>query len=312
MRIAITGSSGLIGRALTRSLRDAGHEVVRVVRSQPRSAEEIGWDPDAGRLDPDALRGTDAVVHLAGESINGRWTSAKKRAIRESRVKGTSLLSRALSSLAADGDTGPGVLVSSSAIGYYGSDRGDQILTEESSSGSGFLAEVCRQWEDATRAAEEAGLRVVHVRTGIVQSPEGGQLGLQLPLFKLGLGGRLGSGRQWLSWITIDDIVGVYEHALASDDLRGPVNGVAPEPVRNRTYTNVLARVVRRPAPFVVPKIGPAVLLGSEGADEVAMANQRVHPAVAERTGYAFTHTHLEPALRAVLGRPAPAADRTA
>ena len=307
MRVAVTGSSGLIGKELVRSLRADDHDVVRVVRSTPDGPGEVGWDPDAGRLDAGGLRGCDAVVHLAGEPINGFWTASKKDAILDSRVKGTTLLAEALAELAA-ADDGPSVLVSSSAVGFYGNDRGDEVLTEESASGGGFLAEVCRQWEAATRPAEQAGVRVVHLRTGVVQSADGGQLGLQLPLFKLGLGGKLGSGQQWLSWITLPDIVGLYRFALDDDELRGALNGTAPEPVRNETYTRTLARVVARPAFFAVPKFAPAFLLGPDGAREVALADQRVQPGVALDRGYVFRHPGLERGLRDVLGRPEPLA----
>ncbi|MGH8907386.1 MAG: TIGR01777 family oxidoreductase [Egibacteraceae bacterium] len=300
MRVAITGSSGLIGTALVELLRSGGHEVVRLVRRAAASADEVAWDPDAGTVDVAGLRGVDAVVHLAGESIGGgRWTQERKRRIRDSRVDGTRLLATTLAGMA----DGPRALICGSAIGYYGSDRGDELLTEESGSGDGFLAGVVRDWEAAAEPARAAGLRVVCVRTGIVASPKGGALALQLPLFKVGLGGRLGSGRQWMSWITLDDIAGVFAHALDTADVEGILNGTAPEPVRNAEFARVLGRVLGRPALIPVPKLGPAVLLGPEGAAETAFASQRVVPARTEATGYVFRHRTLEAALRHVLAR---------
>lgn len=300
MRVAMTGSTGLIGSALVESLVSGGHEVVRLKRgsSAGPGSREIAWDPQAGTIDREGLRGADAVVHLAGEPIGGgRWTAERKRRIRDSRVDGARLIAQALAGM----DAGPRTLICGSAIGFYGSDRGDEVLTEESSSGSGFLAGVVRDWEAAADPARAAGLRVVYVRTGIVQSPRGGTLGLQLPLFRRGLGGKLGSGRQWMSWVTIDDIVGIFAHALLQPGLDGVLNGTAPEPVRNAEYTQVLGRVLGRPAVLSVPKAGPAVLLGREGAQETALASQRVLPARTEATGYAFRHRDLETGLRHVL-----------
>jgi hypothetical protein len=304
MRVAITGSSGLIGAALARELRSTGHEVVRLVRRAPSSADEAAWDPGSGTVDEAGLRGVHAVVHLAGEPIGGgRWTPAHKRRIRDSRVDGTRVIATALTGMRGGSQDGPQALICGSAIGYYGSDRGDEPLTEESGSGSGFLAGVVREWEAAAEPARAAGLRVVHVRTGIVQSAKGGALALQLPLFKLGLGGRLGSGRQWMSWITLDDIVGIFIHAIVTPDLEGILNGTAPEPVRNAEFTQALGRVLGRPAFLPVPKLGPAALLGREGAQETALASQRVLPARTEATGYRFHHRTVEPALRHVLDR---------
>jgi uncharacterized protein (TIGR01777 family) len=299
MRIAVTGSTGLIGSALVTFLVSENHQVVRLVRGRAESeTQAITWDPQANTIDGEALRDVDAVVHLAGEPIGGgRWTAERKRRIRDSRVRGTRLIAETLAGM----DAGPRTLVCGSAIGFYGSDRGDEILTEDSSSGNGFLAGVVREWEAAADPAREAGVRIVHVRTGIVQSPQGGALALQLPLFRLGVGGRLGSGRQWMSWITIDDIVGIFAHALGQPDLDGVLNGTAPEPVRNTEYTRVLGRVLGRPAVLPVPKVGPAALLGKEGAEETALANQRVLPARTEATGYVFRHRDLETGLRHVL-----------
>ncbi|MGH8900177.1 MAG: TIGR01777 family oxidoreductase [Egibacteraceae bacterium] len=298
MRAAVTGSTGLIGSALVEFLASGGHRVVRLARGAATGPDEIAWDPAAGTIDREGLRDVDAVIHLAGEPIGGgRWTAERKQRIRDSRVHGTRLLAETLAGM----DAGPRTLVCGSAIGFYGSDRGDEVLTEDSSSGSGFLAGVVREWEAAADPAREAGLRVVCVRTGIVQSPRGGALGLQLPLFRLGVGGRLGSGRQWTSWITIDDIVGILAHALMEPSLDGVLNGTAPEPVRNAEYTRVLGRVLGRPAVLPVPRAGPAALLGREGAEETALASQRVLPARTEATGYVFRHRDLETGLRHVL-----------
>lgn len=300
MHVAVTGSSGLIGSALLAFLTSGGHTVARLLRRSPHGDQEIAWDPQGGTVDSEGLRGVDAVIHLAGEGIGERrWSEEQKRRILDSRVKGTGLIARTLAEM----DEGPRTLICASAIGYYGAHRGEEILTEESRSGDGFLAEVCRQWEGAADPARNAGLRVVHVRTGIVQSPKGGQLGKQLPLFRLGMGGKLGTGRQWQSWITLDDTLGIYQHALATPDLEGPINATAPNPVTNAEYTQVLGRVLGRPTLFTVPKFAPALLLGSEGADQVAFAGQRVLPARAEATRYTFRFPDLEGGLRHVLGR---------
>lgn len=300
MHVAVTGASGLIGTQLCAFLTGGGHRVTRLVRRAPSGPDELAWDPAAGTIDADGLRGVDAVVHLAGEGIgDARWSEAHKRRVLTSRVEGTGLLARTLAAL----DGGPRVLVSGSAIGWYGAHRGDERLTEDSETGDGFLAELVRRWEAAAQPAVDAGLRVALMRTGIVQSPAGGVLKLLLPMFSLGLGGRLGSGRQYVSWITIDDVVGIFAHALANDEVRGPVNATAPSPVTNGEYARVLARVLRRPALLPVPRFGPALLLGAEGADQTAFASQRVLPTVAERTGYSFRHRDLESGLRHVLGR---------
>jgi uncharacterized protein (TIGR01777 family) len=297
MRVAISGSSGLIGTALRRHLANAGHEVVRLVRGAPGPGD-VTWDPAAGRLDERDLAGIDAVVNLSGAGIGEhRWTDEYKREVLDSRVEATSTLARAL----ADATDGPRVLLSGSAIGFYG-DRGDEQLDEGSSRGTGFLAEVCEAWEHATEKAEAAGVRVVHLRTGIVLSPDGGALKKQLPLFKLGLGGRFGAGRQWQSWISIDDEVAAIEHLLTSD-ARGPVNLTAPNPVTNREFADTLARVLRRPSFLPVPSFGPKLLLGGELAEALLFDGQRVLPRVLEHDGYAFAHPQLEPALRALLGR---------
>ncbi len=297
MTVAITGSSGLVGSALSAFLTTGGHRVIRLVRRQEAKPEERQWDPDDPG--PDLLAGVDALVHLAGASIAGRFSPAHKRAVRESRVGPT----RRLAELAARTDGGPSVLVCASAIGFYGNDTGDHAVTEVGDQGDGFLADVVADWEAASAPAMEAGVRVVQVRTGIVQSPRGGVLGAQYPLFALGLGGRIGDGAQWLSWIGIDDLVDVYHRALWDGDLAGAVNAVAPEAVRNIEYTRVLGRVVRRPTVLPVPMLGPRLLLGAEGARELACASQRVAPARLERAGHRFRQPTLEGALRHVLGR---------
>lgn len=299
LHVAITGASGFIGTALAAFLSTGGHQVSRLVRGNPGGAGEIAWDPAAGTLDAAALRGVDAVVHLAGAPIGRRFTAAHKRSVMDSREKGTRLVAETLAGM----DDGPRTLICASGIGYYGNQRGDEILTERSGSGNGFLAEVCRRWEEAADPARAAGIRVAHVRTGLVQSPAGGVLGLTLPLFRLGLGGRLGSGRQYQSWITLDDTIGIYHHILTTDGLEGPVNATAPEPVTNAEYTKTLGRVLGRPTVLPVPRFAPAVLLGAEGAEETAFASQRVMPERALETGYVFRHPDLETGLRHVLGR---------
>lgn len=303
MHVAVTGSSGLIGSSLVPSLTGGGHSVTRLVRREPRADDEVQWDPEAARLDPAALKDVDAVVHLAGEPIGERrWTEPQKRRIRESRVTGTRALAEAVRSL----DGGPQTLVCASGVHYYGH-RGDAEVDESAEPGEGFLAEVVRDWEAAADPARDAGARVVHVRTGIVQDPAGGALGRVLPLFKLGLGGRLGAGEQWWSWISRDDLIGIYTHALTSDAVRGPINATAPNPVTNAEYTRVLGRVLGRPTLVPVPRFGPKVLLGSEAVEELLFASIRVRPTVAEQTDYAFRHRELEPALRELLDKPASA-----
>jgi uncharacterized protein len=295
--IAITGSSGLVGSALTAFLRTGGHRVIQLVRRAADGEDERQWDPDDP--DPRLLAGVDAVIHLAGASIAGRFTQGHRNAIRDSRIGPT----RELAELLARTDPRPAVLISASAIGYYGYDRGDETLTEDSDRGDGFLADVVADWEEATAPAEQAGLRVVRVRTGIVQSPAGGTLKLMRPLFSAGLGGRLGDGRQWLSWIGIDDLVDVYHRALWDTALSGPLNAVAPQPVRNSDYTRTLGRVVRRPTALPVPALGPRLLLGEQGARELALASQRVLPQKLAAAGHRFRQPDLEQALRHLLGR---------
>jgi uncharacterized protein len=304
MLVAVTGASGLIGTALVRRLEAEGHQVLRLTRSAPTAPDQLHWDPAAGELDPDALAKADAVVHLAARNLGDRlrWTATTKREILQSRVQGTGLVARTMAGLAR-GPGGPRVLVCASGVGFYGN-RGDEVLTESSSGGGGFLAEVVRQWEAAAEPARAAGLRVVYLRTGPVQDAAGGGLPKQSLLFRLGLGGRLGSGRQWLSWTSLDDIVGAYLHALTSDELDGPVNNVAPNPVTNAEFTATLARVLGRPAVLHVPAFAPRLVLG-ESADEFLFVSQRARPVRLLDTGYRFRFPELEPALRHTLGRPA-------
>lgn len=301
MRVAVTGSSGLIGSALVRSLRGDGHEVVRVVRSGSGGdgdATTVAWDPMRGSIDAAGLEGVDAAVHLAGAGIGDeRWSDDRKRVILESRTSGTALLARTLAGLA----TPPSVLLSGSAVGYYG-DRGDEICTEASPAGTGFLAEVCEAWEAAAAPAVEAGVRTAFLRTGIVQTKAGGALKKTLPLFKLGLGGRFGSGKQWWSWISLADEIGAIRHLL-DHDVSGPVNLTAPAPVTSAVYAKTLGSVLGRPAMLPVPSFGPKLLLGAEAAEAMLLDGQRAVPSVLERDGYPFAHPTLEAALRAELSR---------
>ncbi len=299
MNILVTGSTGLVGSALVPFLTTGGHEVIRLVRSQPRAgASEVHWDPATGTVDAGNLEGMDAVVHLAGESIAvGRWTPEKKARIRDSRVKGTRLLCESLARLAQP----PKAVVCASAIGYYG-DRGEEMLREESVAGAGFLAEVCRDWEAAADAARQRGIRVVHLRIGVVLSRAGGALAQMLFPFRMGLGGKIGSGKQYLSWIAIDDLIGVNLHALTSDTLQGPVNAVAPNPVTNLEFTRTLGRVLARPTLFPMPAFAARLAFG-EMADELLLASTRVEPVRLSATGYRFHHPQLEGALRHLLGK---------
>jgi uncharacterized protein (TIGR01777 family) len=298
MKILVTGSSGLIGSALVAELGRRGHDVLAAVRRDPRSASEVRWDPAAGTIDTAALAGVEAVVHLAGAGIGDRrWTDAYKREILESRTKGTRTIAEAIAAMPVK----PRVFLSGSAIGFYG-DRGNETVDETSAHGDGFLADVVRDWEAAAAPAVDAGIRTVYLRTGIVLTPRGGALKKQLPLFKLGLGGRFGNGRQWQSWISLDDEIAAILHLLDSS-LAGPVNLVAPNPVTNAGFTSVLARVLRRPALLPIPSFGPALLLGGELADALLYTGQRVEPAALERDGFRFTHPELDGALRAMLGR---------
>jgi uncharacterized protein (TIGR01777 family) len=295
--VAISGATGLIGGALAARLRARNVRVRRLVRTaQPQSPDDIVWDPMRGELAPSDLEGADAVVHLAGEPLAHRWTDARKRAIRESRVRGTELVARTIAAL----DRRPRVLLSGSAIGIYG-DRGDEPLDEESALGSGFLAAVAREWEAASSAAVDAGVRVVLLRTGIVLSPHGGALERLLLPFRLGVGGPIGSGRQWMSWISLDDQVRAMEHALATTGLHGPVNLVSPNPVTNAEFAATLGRVLSRPALVPVPALALELAYG-EMARATILAGQRVLPKALLRTEFQFAHPTLDQALRFELG----------
>lgn len=296
MRIIVTGTHGLIGSALVATLTSQGHEVVRLVRG-PAGAGDVDWDPDTGRLDPASLVGIDAAVHLAGAPIaEKRWTADQKRLIVDSRVKSTDLLSRRL----AESSPRPTVLVSGSAIGYYG-DRGDAVVDEGSPPGTGFLAGVCQEWEAAAAPAAAAGIRVVQVRTGIVLSADGGMLKKLLPVYRVGMGGRIGPGTQYQSWISLDDEVGAIIFALETPSISGPVNLTAPNPVTNAEFTTTLGAVLGRPTKVTTPKFGLAAVLGRELVDEMLVAGQRVVPTVLRQSGYTFTNAELEPTLRALL-----------
>jgi len=298
MKIVVSGASGLVGSALEPSLAGDGHEVVRLVRREPRPGENaVRWDPGHAGLDAARIEGAGAVIHLAGENIAGsRWSAAVKRRIRDSRVNGTRGIAGALSGMKHP----PRVLVCASAVGFYG-DRGAEPLTEESPAGSGFLAEVCRQWEEAAARAAAPGIRVVSLRFGMILSPAGGALGKMLTPFRLGLGGRLGTGDQYMSWLGIDDAVGAIRHALACDELSGPVNAVSPEPVTNRVFTRTLGRVLRRPTIFPVPAFAARLAFG-EMADALLLASTRVLPERLIASGYDFRTADLEGALRRLLG----------
>jgi len=299
VQIAITGATGLIGTELGRALRADGHEVVPVVRRPVAEGERaVRWDPADGTIDAAALEGVDAVVHLAGAGIGDhRWNESYRREILDSRVRGTELLAGALAGL----ERRPSVLVSGSAIGFYG-DTGDTAVDESAPAGDGFLADVCVLWEGAAAPAAEAGIRVAALRTGIVLDRSGGALRKMLPLFRLGAGGRMGSGRQWWSWITIDDEVSAIRW-LIDHEVSGPVNAVAPTPVTNKDFTAALARVLHRPAILPVPAFGPRLLLGHELADALLFTSQRVLPAVLAESGFTFAHPTIDEALAAVLAR---------
>ena len=302
LHIVVSGASGLVGEALVAYLSTAGHRVDRLVRrpNARRSEGEISWDPARGTIDAAALEGVDAVVHLAGAGVaDGRWTAARRALIRNSRVDGTLALATALAAL----ERPPRVLVAASAIGFYG-DRSDAPLDEQSGRGDGFLAEVVQAWEAATEPAAAAGVRVVRLRLGVVLSPRGGALAKLLTPFRLGVGGRIGGGRQWMSWIALDDVLALVEHALFDEGLAGPVNAVAPEPVENRTFTATLARVLRRPALLPLPRWAIEALFGDMGR-ETLLASARVLPRAAEARGFRFSWPTLEPALMHLLGRAA-------
>jgi uncharacterized protein len=308
-RVLVSGVSGPIGTALLASFEPQSTQIVRLVRGRAQNAAQVFWDPLAP-VSPTAVSGFDAVVHLAGESVVGRWTDEKKKAIRESRVQGTRNLAAALAQSGAK----PRVLVCASAVGFYGS-RGEELLREESPAGRGFLSEVCRDWEDASRIAAEAGIRTVNLRIGLVLSAKGGALANMLKPFKLGLGGRIGSGQQWWSWIHVDDIVGGIHHAIGTESVVGPGNGglgnglvsgpvnlVAPNPVRNAEFTKVLASVLGRPAFFPVPEFALRLTFGKMAAEELLLASQRVEPGKLGASGYAFRFGELRAALENLVG----------
>ncbi|HVF66511.1 MAG TPA: TIGR01777 family oxidoreductase [Pyrinomonadaceae bacterium] len=303
MKVIVTGSGGLVGRALIRSLLADGHSVTRLVRGGAQqfrtpSSTAVEWNPDKGTIDAGALEGHDAAVHLAGEPIaEGRWDDAKKRRIMESRSKGTRLIAETLAGLSEK----PRVLVSASATGFYG-DRGGEVLREESASGDNFVSEVCREWEKGTLAASQAGVRVVHLRIGVVFSGEGGALPKMLTPFKLGVGGKLGSGRQYMSWITLEDLVRVIRRAMEDEHMRGPVNAVAPGAVTNEEFTKALGRVLGRPTLFAVPAFAARLAFG-EVADELLLSSARVEPARLKEAGFDFKHADVEAALRSVLNK---------
>jgi uncharacterized protein (TIGR01777 family) len=300
MRVAVSGSTGLVGSEVVTVLSAEGHEVVRLVRRVPAPGEKaVRWDPEAGVIDAGGLEGCDAVVHLAGENIGaGRWTAARKAAIRDSRVKGTRLLCEALAGLARP----PKTLVCASAVGYYG-DRGEEVMTEESPPGAGFLPGICREWEAASAAAARKGIRVVALRIGMVLSPKGGALARMLPLFRAGLGGVLGSGKQYVSWVALDDLTGIVLHALSREELRGPVNAVTPRPVTNRELTEALGKVLSRPTLLPVPSFALRIAVG-EMADALLLSSARAVPRRLEETGYHFLYPELGGALRHLFGRP--------
>ena len=294
MKILVSGSHGLVGTALIKFLeQEGGHEIFRLVRHAPNSRSEIEWSPDRYSIALARIEGFDAVVHLAGESIaEGRWSDEKKKRIRESRVKGTKLLGDALANLTSP----PRTLISASAIGYYG-DRGDEVLTEASTPGDGFLAELCAEWEKATALATEKGIRVVNTRFGVILDAHGGALAKMLPPFRMGIGGRLGSGKQWMSWIALDDVVGAIKFALTNEALSGPVNFVAPNPVTNSEFTKTLGKALSRPTLFPIPAFGIRLVFGEMG-DALLLSSSRVEPASLTKTGYQFQYQGLEEALR--------------
>ncbi len=298
MKVLISGSHGLVGSTLIKSLESDGHEVVRLVRHPPTGASEIEWSPERYSIALARLEGFDAVIHLAGESIaEGRWNEEKKRRIRESRVKGTRLLSDSLANIKHP----PKSFLCASAIGYYGN-RGDEILTESSPPGDDFLAEVCVEWEKASEEAVQKGIRTVNLRFGIILDSKGGALAKMLPPFRMGVGGKIGTGRQWMSWIALDDVVGAIKRALTNETLSGPVNFVAPNPVTNREFTKTLGKVLSRPTLFSIPAFGARLAFG-EMADALLLSSQRVEPERLKKAGYQFRYSELKGALRHVLAK---------
>jgi hypothetical protein len=298
MKVLISGSSGFIGSALTAFLQQKGHATKRLLRKEPESQNDLYWDPENGVLDKISLAGLDAVVHLAGENIAGsRWSPEKKARIRDSRLKGTRLLATALAGLT----TPPQVLICGSAMGYYG-DRGEEVLNEESPPGKGFLADLCQEWEAAAEPAVKKGIRVVHTRFGLVLSGSGGALGAMLTPFRLGAGGKIGSGNQFWSWIALDDVTGVIQYVLATESLRGPVNTSTPNPVTNSEFTRTLGKVLKRPTLFPMPAFAARAAFG-EMADEMLLASTRMAPQSLIAAGYNFLYPELEGALHHALAR---------
>lgn len=307
MHILISGASGLIGSSLAPRLSAAGHRVSRLVRTRRgdhggtgaigTTGATIQWDPDSGVLDPSSLSGVDAIVHLGGESIaGGGWTRKRRERIRNSRIRTTRLLAETLARM----DPRPSVFVQASAVGYYGN-RGEDVLTEASAAGTGFLADLCRDWEAASMPAQDAGVRVTRLRTAPVLSAKGGMLAAILPIFRLGLGGRLGSGRQWMSWISLDDHLSVIERALKDSTMRGSINAVSPEPVRNADFTRALGRALHRPTLVPAPGFALRMALGGQMAEELLLTSQRVTPEALLAGGFQFAHPRIEEALRAAL-----------
>jgi uncharacterized protein (TIGR01777 family) len=295
MRVVIAGSSGLIGTTLVALLRQTGHDVLRLVRRPARASDERTWDPPSAAMDAGTLQGVDAVVNLCGSAMgNRRWSGEVKQAIRDSRIVPTEVLATAVAEHRVP------VLVNASGVGYYG-DTGDRQVDESAPLGSGFLAQVCRDWENATAVAEHAGARVVRARTGLVISPSGGLMGRLKPLFAVGLGGRLGSGQQYMPWISLDDEVGAIRFALENDEIAGPVNLSGPDPATNAEFTRAVGEAMHRPAPFVVPSVALRLALGAELVDEMLLTGQRAVPAVLRKHGYRFQHPTLRAALTAAL-----------
>jgi len=293
MKILVSGSHGLVGKALIKSVTSDGHEIIRLVRNKPSGAAEVEWRPDQGQLDAASLEGIDAVVHLAGESIaSSRWSDEKKRAIRDSRTKGTALLSDALAQLSRS----PSIFVSASAIGYYGN-RGDELLTENSAPGDDFLASVCIEWENATKPAIEKGIRTVNARFGIILDKHEGALAKMLTPFRMGVGGRIGNGKQWMSWIGIDDVVNGLKFLISDQTTSGPVNFVAPNPVTNAEFTKTLGRVLSKPTLFPMPEFGVKLAFGEMG-EALLLGSQRVKPGVLEQKGFGFKYSTLDSALK--------------
>jgi hypothetical protein len=296
MRIVITGSSGLVGSALVSALRGAGHDVFPLVRRADAGPGSGAWDPLAGKIDSTVLEGSDAVIHLSGDNLaDGRWTAAKKRRIVESRVRSTTVLAEAISKLTSR----PKIFLSASAIGFYG-DRGAEILTEDSPLGAGFIADACRQWEAATAAAESAQIRTVHLRIGVVLTSNGGALEKMIPPFRMGMGGKIGSGRQYLSWITLDDLVAAVQHLLEKSRLAGAVNMVAPQSVTNEQFTKALGHALHRPTVMAMPAFAARLMFG-EMADATILASARIVPRRLESDGFSFRYPELSGALAHLL-----------